>query len=37
MFCLTYIINFVVQDFISTIESKATNNNIIVQLKNKQL
>jgi len=35
--CLTYIINLVTQDFISTIESKATNNNIVVQLENKQL
>jgi len=37
MSCLTYIINFVIQDFISIIELKATNNNIVVQLENKQL
>ena len=37
MSCLTYIINFVVQDFISTIKLKTTNNNIVVQLENKQL
>jgi len=36
VFCLTYIINFVTQDFISTIKLKATNNNIVVQLENKQ-
>jgi len=35
--CLTYIINFVTQDFISTIELKAIDNDIVVQLKNKQL
>jgi len=29
-------INFVTQDFISIIELKATNNSIVVQLKNKQ-
>jgi len=34
---LTYIINLVTQDFISTIELETTNNNIVVQLKNKQL
>jgi len=34
---LTYIINFVTQDFISTIKSKTINNNIVVQLENKQL
>ncbi len=37
VFCLTYIINLVTQDFISTIELETTNNNIVVQLKNKQL
>jgi len=35
--CLTYIINFIIQDFISTIKLKTTNNNIVVQLENKQL
>jgi len=35
--CLTYIINFVTQDFISTIKLKVIDNNIVVQLKNKQL
>jgi len=34
---LTYIINFVTQNFISTIELETIDNNIVVQLKNKQL
>jgi len=37
VFCLTYIINLVTQDFISIIESKTIDNNIVVQLENKQL
>jgi len=32
-----HIINFVTQDFIATIKSKAINNNVIVQLENKQV
>ncbi len=34
---MTYIINFVTQNFISTIELETIDNNIVVQLKNKQL
>jgi len=37
VFCLIYIINFVTQNFISIIKSKTIDNNIVVQLKNKQL
>jgi len=37
VFCLIHIINFVAQDFISTIKLKIINNNIVVQLENKQL
>jgi len=35
--CLTYIINLVNQDFFSTVELEATNNNVVVQLEDKQV
>ncbi len=35
--CLTYIINLMIQDFIQALELKTIANNVIAQLKNKQV